>query len=106
GDFGCGGHRSNSCVAFRMWLGEMMRVQRSAVTDNFAKNSCAAFFSMLKRLKREDGGAFTERKTVTLGVEGAALGWRKRLKRIEARKNHMAERVESACQNAFALAAS
>ena len=82
----------------------MMLVNGRAVTDEFAQNERAPSPRTFKRFKRDDSRAFAKRQTVAPRIKRTADRGRKRLQRIETRKNQLTERVVTAGDNALGLA--
>src|SRR5260370_29314268 len=58
---------------------------------------------MIERFQRQDGRAFPKRETVALRVERPALRGRKRLERIEAGEDQLAQRIVTAGEDALGL---
>src|SRR5947207_11071747 len=101
---GC--HRGKRGFALRVWLGQVIRIGRSAVADNFAEDFCAALSCLFQRFQRQDRGAFTNSESVAMSVERPATGRRQCLQRIKAGKDELTESIVAARQNAMSVAAS
>ena len=98
-----GGHCGESGVALRMRLGKVMHIRRRAVADNFAQDLGAASPRVRECFQREDRRAFTQPQSVALRIEGPAPRRRKRLERIEASEDQLAERIVAARQRALGV---
>src|SRR5690606_13027403 len=57
-------HGCKCRVAFRVRLGEMMRIGSRAVADNFAEDSCTALLSGSEGFQRQHRGPFAQGETV------------------------------------------
>src|SRR5205807_167102 len=91
-------------AAGRVRLGKMKIVGGNAVAGYFRENGRAARTRGVEIFQCEDRGAFSENHSGAISIKGAAFFWRRGLKRIEADKNQLRERVITAAQ--YALIAS
>ena len=83
-------HCGKRGVAFRMRLGQVMRIGGGAVPSDFAQNLCSAKLRMLQCFQCEHGGPFAQRQPIPLRIEWPALRGRKRLERVKSGKDQLA----------------
>src|SRR5438309_4167730 len=65
-------HHSNRAVSVFRRLGDMKRVTRHSVTNDFGVNLRPSLASMPELFENQDARAFTDNESVALGVERAA----------------------------------
>ena len=68
-------HRGQRRITLRMRLCEMMQIDGCAVAGKFAEDDRAALARRLQRFERHQGGAFADRQSIAVRVEGPAKRW-------------------------------
>ena len=98
-------HHRKGGISVRMWLSEVVLVNGRGVANEFSQDVGTSPARALKRFQGEHRRAFTQRQTVSPGIERTAKSGRERPQRGEAREHKFIERVITASQDALRLAA-